>query len=173
MRCRRIGTRGALSVGVAMAILLGGPATIAAGSNPISYHTLFEDPGAGEVADFSLEQRAIGLIDATPPGAQLTFAVRDFNRTEVADALIAAHLRKVNVDGVIDGAQRDEPAVKKLVGAVGAERIVVCGSPTFEFLSCIANAAEYKPSLQHNKFMTFSELADGRRDVVLQTSQNW
>jgi hypothetical protein len=54
----------------------------------IAYTTLFQDPGPG--ADFSLENHAIGLIDATPEGASITFAFRDYNRETITDALIRA-----------------------------------------------------------------------------------
>jgi hypothetical protein len=39
------------------------------------------------------------------------------------------------------------------------------------FNSCIANTE--RPSLMHNKFLTFSRLSDGREHVVLQTSKNF
>jgi hypothetical protein len=48
---------------------------------------------------------------------------------------------------------------------------VICGEPTFQLHSCIADGPGL--SLQHNKFLTFSGLADGRRNVVLQTSKNF
>jgi hypothetical protein len=48
---------------------------------------------------------------------------------------------------------------------------VICGEPAFLFNSCITNSLV--PSLQHNKFLTFSRLADGRSNVVLQTSKNF
>jgi hypothetical protein len=153
-----------------LGVLLG--AVPAMGSPPaITYKTLFQDPGVAVVPDLSLEAHAISLIDATPPGAHIAFAFRDFNRQPVANALIAAHQRGVLVDGVIDGGERAKPAVRALVTAVGPSRVVICGTPLFQFHSCIANTDA--PSLQHNKFLAFSELSDGRERVVLQTSQNF
>ena len=141
------------------------------GATGIVYRTLFQDPAAG--SDFSLEQHAIDLINATPDGERITFAFRDFNRDPVADALIAAQGRGVVVDGVIDGGERTRAVVQRLKTALGSDRFVICGEPTFEFNSCIANSPRFKPSLQHNKFLTFSRLSDGRQDVVLQTSENF
>ncbi|MEZ0292650.1 MAG: phosphatidylserine/phosphatidylglycerophosphate/cardiolipin synthase family protein [Solirubrobacteraceae bacterium] len=135
------------------------------------YRTLFQDPGETPTTDLSLEQHAIALIAATPAGAHIGFAFRDFNRRPVADALIAAHRRGVVVDGVIDGGERSQRVVQDLQAALGADRLVLCGSPAFTFHSCITNVDP--PSLQHNKFLTFSLLADGRADVVLQTSMNF
>jgi len=143
----------------------------AVAADEIQYRTVFQDPGEVPGTDLSLEAYAIGLIAATPAGEHIGFAFRDFNRRPVADALIAAHRRGVLVDGVIDGGERIRPIVPELQAAIGAERVVLCGSPSFAFNSCITNVDP--PSLQHNKFLTFSRLADGREDVVLQTSMNF
>ena len=151
---------------------LGVPASRAeAPSAAITYKTVFQDPGLDRTQDLSLENHAISLINATPPGEQITIALRDFNRRRVSNALIAAHRRGVLVDGVIDGGERDRAVVKELQSELGPDDFVICGSPTFEFNSCIANSE--KPSLQHNKFLTFSKLDDGREHVVLQTSKNF
>src|SRR5215207_1806018 len=82
------------------------------GESPIRYRTFFQDPGSGPRPDFSLENRAIALIDDVPSGGQITFTFRDFNRNSIADALIAAHDRGVAVDGVIDGQERTRPVVQ-------------------------------------------------------------
>ena len=95
----------------------------------IGYRTLFQDPGPSRTADLSLDNRAIALIDATPAHEQLRFTFRDFNSRAIADALIAAHLREVDVRGVIDGGERDQPTVIDLVRVIGADRVVVCGAP--------------------------------------------
>jgi hypothetical protein len=57
------------------------------------------------------------------------------------------------------------------LSALGPDRLVICGTPAFVFNSCIANSLT--PGLQHNKFLTFSNLDDGREHVVLQTSKNF
>ena len=139
-------------------------------SAAIGYHTLFQDPGTSRTADLSLDNRVVTLINATPAHEQLRFTFRDFNSRPIADALIAAHLREVDVRGVIDGDERTQQTVIDLVRVIGADRVVVCGAPGF-FNSCIANVDP--PSLMHNKFFTFSRLADGREQVVLQTSKNF
>ena len=163
----RIAACGALAVTLTLA--QDGVRAVAA--DEARYRTLFQDPGETPTTDLSLEQHAIALIAATPAGAHIGFAFRDFNRRPVADALIAAHRRGVIVDGVIDGGERTRGVVRDLQAALGADRLVLCGSPAFTFHSCITNVDP--PSLQHNKFLTFSLLADGREDVVLQTSMNF
>jgi PLD-like domain len=158
----------ALSIALAVA---GGATEASAASPAITYRTLFQDPGAVPAPDLSLERHAIALIGATPAGERITFAFRDFNRRPVADALVAAHQRGVLIDGVIDGGERTRTIVQSLHATLGASRVVLCGSPAFVFNSCIANSLV--PSLQHNKFMTFSRLVDGRENIVLQTSKNF
>jgi PLD-like domain len=158
----------ALAVAAALLIV---PAADAAAASPIVYKTLFQDPGAVPGEDLSLENHAVRLINATPEGEKITFTLRDYNRQPISDALIAAQARGVQVDGVIDGGERSRPIVQALQDALGADHFVICGSPTFTFDSCIANSLV--PSLQHNKFLTFSGLSDERKDVVLQTSKNF
>jgi hypothetical protein len=166
---------GRVACAVTMTVLWLGLAgtTTTADAAPITYRTYFQDPGPNGAQDLSLENHAIALIDATPAGAQITFAFRDFNRPTVADALIAAHQRGVLVDGVIDGGERGRPVVRNLVAAIGPSRVVLCGTPSFVFNSCISDALLGSASLMHNKFLTFSALDDGREDVVLETSKNF
>ena len=175
-------TRAVLAVAVAvLGAAVPATATEPDGSSPIRYRTFFQDPGSGPTPDFSLENRAIALINDVPEGGQITFTFRDFNRNTIADALIAAQRRGVAVDGVVDGQEHTGAVVQRLQAALGSDRFVICGSPSFEFSSCIANTLNpFVPrppvttgkSLQHNKFMTFSR-ADGRDLVVLQPSENW
>jgi len=175
-------TRAALAAAVAL-VAAAAPAAASGpdGGSPIRYRTFFQDPGSGPTPDFSLENRAIALINDVPEGGQITFTFRDFNRDSIADALIAAQRRGVAVDGVVDGQERTGAVVQRLQTALGPDRFVICGSPSFEFHSCIANTLNpFVPrppvttgkSLQHNKFMTFSR-ADGSDFVVLQPSENW
>jgi PLD-like domain len=167
----RAGRIAAVGIAIASLAVGAGAAHVEAAGAAVSYKTIFQDPGPNPAPDLSLELHAVALIDATPAGERITFAFRDFNRLPVAEALISAHLRGVHVDGVVDGGERAQPAVQALLAALGPDRFVVCGSPTFEYHSCIASPD--KPGLQHNKFLTFSQLADGREHVVLQTSKNF
>jgi len=155
---------------VAAALLALAAAAPSAAPAAISYRTLFQDPGPARTLDLSLDNRAIALMNATPKGEQLRFTFRDFNSQPITDALIAAHRREVDVRGVIDGGERNQATVAQLVREIGADRVVVCGERGV-FNSCISIADP--PSLMHNKFMTFSRLADGRGPIVLQTSKNF
>jgi hypothetical protein len=141
-------------------------------ADAIGYHTYFQrPPGLSPPGDHSLEQHAVDLIDATPAGERIGFAFRDYNSVPVTDALLRAAARGVVLSGVVDGDEWAQAQVQRLWSGLGPAQITVCGHPTFEFNSCIANSL--KPGLMHNKFLTFSRLSDGRRDVVLETSENF
>jgi phosphatidylserine/phosphatidylglycerophosphate/cardiolipin synthase-like enzyme len=199
-RCRTLVACAGVASAIALAVCAAGvipgpawgpsPATASADTGgEIRYTTVFQDPedisrwrSSLPWQDFSLEEHAIGLIDATPERQRITFAFRDYNSMPVTEALLRAAKRGVVVDGVIDGGEAGRPAVKALVNGyqrpggeflpgLGPQHAVVCGAPDFNWYSCIANSLG--KSLMHNKFLTFSSLADGREHVVLQTSENF
>jgi hypothetical protein len=162
---------------VALALLVVGTASAQTGEGPassIEYSTRFLHPASGPtvptVQDTAIENFIIEHINSTPAGAQIGLAVRDWTRPQIATALLDAHARGVEIIGVIDGSERVRPFLQDLVNAIGGG-VIFCGSPTFEFHSCLSNVRV--PGLMHNKFWTFSELADGSKHVVLQTSQNF
>jgi hypothetical protein len=159
-----------VAVAVVASTVLAGPA--AARADGIAYHTYFQHPpGLSPPGDHSLEQHAVDLIDATPAGERIGYAFRDFNSVPITDALLRAAARGVALSGVIDGDEWTQLQVQRLWTGLGPEQVTVCGHPTFELNSCIADTL--RPGLMHNKFLTFSRLSDGRADVVLETSENF
>jgi len=176
---------------IVTAVLAGGAALVAMmGSGVVSavgdadpalaasttYETVFQAPDVTRAQDLSIENRAITLINATPSGERIEFAYRDFNRAPVIQALLAAKARGVLLRGVIDGGERTRPPLVPLKTAMGDD-LVYCGSDVaFALHSCLANDPRFSEdgkSLQHNKFMLFSRLTDGRTNVVLETSMNF
>jgi hypothetical protein len=140
----------------------------------IRYTTRFVNPGPLGQADLTVENYVIQQINATPAGEQISFAVRDWTRMTVATALTNAFNRGVDITGVIDGSEAGRAFLQVMVNRLTSRvpgSVIFCGTPTFEFLSCISNVLE--PGLMHNKFWTFSRLNDGSTNVVIQTSQNW
>ncbi|MEV0587103.1 phospholipase D-like domain-containing protein [Nonomuraea sp. NPDC050310] len=113
--------------------------------------------------DSSLETRTLDLIDQAAPGATLRMATYRLDSTQIKEALIeAATQRSVDVRVVAENSGHS-PQLDQLSAALGPGRVVLCdlgcNSPT--------NA-----DIMHHKFMVVSELADGRTDVVAQSSQN-
>jgi hypothetical protein len=158
------------AVGVLGALPVSASGNDAGDASPITHTTSFVTPGPNGEADLTVENYIVRLIDATPPGAEISFAVRDWTRTRVAPAVVNASRRGVHLTGVIDGGERFRPFLINMVVALGGD-VIFCGTPDFTYHSCISNALV--PGLQHNKFWTFSRLNDGSTNVVVQTSQNF
>ena len=171
---RRILKRAGFSAVLAMVAVLSSSAASAAmqeeGTGAIEYTTVFVNPGPNGENDLTIERYIIEQINAAPAGAKIAFAARDWTRQAVATAVTNAFNRGVDIVGVIDGSERDRPFLKAMVERLGG-RVIFCGTPSFEFNSCISNVL--MPGLMHNKFWTFSELSDGSKNVVIQTSQNF
>jgi hypothetical protein len=139
-------------------------------SPPITYETRLTNPVSSTAQDSTIEQYVIARIDEAQPGSKIGFAVRDWTVQAVADAVQRAADRGVDVTGVIDGDERTQAFLQNLVTNLGG-KAVFCGAPDFAFNSCLSNVLQ--PGLMHNKFWLFSQLPDGSRDVVVETSQNW
>ena len=133
----------------------------------VSATAYFNAPQDGD-ADGLLEQRLIALIDSVPAGATLRGAFYSWSRQNVARAVVRAHARGVDVKLVLDGGNvtssgRPFRAVARLQDGLGA-RLRECGDGAAT--ACIGSG------IQHNKFLLASELADGRRHVIWQSSAN-
>ena len=140
-------------------------------ASSIEYTTRFVHPGPTGQNDLTIENYIIAQINAAPAGSQIAFAVRDWIRPQVATAVTNAHNRGVDVIGVIDELRPiGLPFLQAMVAALGG-RVIFCGSPTFQFLSCISDVLT--PGLMHNKFWTFLGACRRVENVVIQTSQNF
>ncbi len=152
-------------------------------AQPVMNQAVFNDPAAGPASGTpTAAQRAvfdqlIGLIDATPAGELIEFAMFEFVDGEsgvpqqVVNSLLAAHDRGVDVRIILDSTDKNVPVHDRLMAALGnndaaASWVVQCGTDR----GCIAN------NYSHNKFATFSavEFADGtsHQNVVYQSSSN-
>ncbi|MCL8011183.1 phosphatidylserine/phosphatidylglycerophosphate/cardiolipin synthase family protein [Streptomyces sp. AS02] len=178
------------------ALLVGGATPAAALTKPVINGPVFNDPLGTAAQQKAIFTQLVRLIDATPAGAQIRGSVYEFLDQEVANALIAAHTRGVNVRLVVDdstyvgpgGAEFDNPAYRSLRAVLGTSTaarswIVVCDD-RFEDADgvddvqrgCLAVAPPV-PAYNHNKFFVFSRIGpfdDGTSysGVVFQTSSN-
>ncbi len=128
----------------------------------------FSLPGTDD-PDESLQHRIVDLIDDVPDDAELRGAFFSFSRVETAEALIAAHQRGVDIRLVVGNNNRFSSgsyndAVQLLIDQLG-NRVHICTSEGSEG-GCIGS------NIQHNKFLTISEIGDGSTDIVAQTSGN-
>ncbi|MDC0768402.1 phospholipase D-like domain-containing protein [Streptomyces sp. HD] len=178
------------------ALLVGGATPAAALTKPVVNGPVFNNPLGTPAQQKAIFTQLVRLIDATPAGAQIRGSMYEFLDQEVANALIAAHARGVDVRLIVDdstyvgpgGAEFNNPAFLSLRSALGTSTaarswIVVCDD-RFEDADgvddvqrgCLA-VAPPQPAYNHNKFFLFSRIGpfdDGTSysNVVFQTSSN-
>lgn len=124
----------------------------------------------GDAPDGTLEGVLIGLLDQAEPGSEVRAAWFTFSRTRMAAAFVAAANRGVDVRIVLGNTNvhegcTDWQAVADLKAGLGPRNVVIC-RPCEDGGGCIGTG------ISHNKFAVFSALADGSRDVVVQSSAN-
>ena len=146
--------------------------------NAAQMEVFFTRPTPG--GDLRIEDEVVRLSEAAVPGSRLRVAIYHFKRLRVADAFIAAHRRGVDVRIVVDetnqaedppgsGQWRFNDAITLLREELGTHRVVVCGGADVpkDGGACMGD------TINHNKFILASELCDGSRDVVAQSSANF
>ncbi|MFI9344840.1 phosphatidylserine/phosphatidylglycerophosphate/cardiolipin synthase family protein [Streptomyces sp. NPDC052773] len=178
-------------------LVLGGAPQAAALTKPVVNGPVFNDPFGTEDQREAVFTQLVRLIDATPSGQQIRGSMFEFGDQEVADALLRAHQRGVDVKLIVDdstyvngdtGAEFQNPAYQSLRSGLGTNDtarswIVVCDD-RFESpdgrddvkRGCLG-VAPPGPAYNHNKFFLFSRIgpfADGTSysKVVFQTSSN-
>jgi phosphatidylserine/phosphatidylglycerophosphate/cardiolipin synthase-like enzyme len=132
---------------------------------PPTFEVAFSQPQPDGSNDPSLENQLSELLELAVPGSQVRVALFHITRVPMAEAFVAAAERGVDVDIVLDAdnlAADGSPnaAVSTLIDGLGAGRVTWCAD------ACIG------VNINHNKIFLFSELADGSRDVVVQSSAN-
>lgn len=143
-----------------------------AGSEP-QKKAIFTEATGGY--DFTIENELVRMIDAAVTGSRVRISVFTFTRTRVADALVAAYLRGVDVRVVVDERNQIEgprgwtyrEAVRRLRSIMGPDRMILCNEDTPP-----NGGACLGVSINHNKLFLFSELCDGSTNVVAQSSAN-
>lgn len=87
-----------------VAALLLGSATPAAAApvKPVINGPVFNDPLGTPAQQKAIFTQLVQLIDATPAGAQIRGSMYEFNDQEVANALLAANSRGVDVKLIVD-----------------------------------------------------------------------
>ncbi|WP_213455508.1 phospholipase D-like domain-containing protein [Rhizomonospora bruguierae] len=201
MTHRRLGriTAAAAAAALAAGLLVAAASTAGAATKPVINGATFNDPLGSAERQSAIFTQIIQLVDATPPGEQIRVSMFDFTDAAVADALLRAYRRGVQVRVIVDdssyldgnGRRKPSPAWDKLSNpttGLGADDrapswIVMCDDQ-FEDddgvddvqRGCIATAPP-GPAYNHNKFFLFSKVGpfdDGTsyQKVVLQTSSN-
>jgi phosphatidylserine/phosphatidylglycerophosphate/cardiolipin synthase-like enzyme len=121
---------------------------------------LFNDPTIP--GDRALEAKLEEFLASAPAGATVRATFYHLTRLSPAQALVAAQARGVNVQVVLDKDNRNA-AYDVLKAGLPAANLTLC---TKHDGGCIGSG------INHNKFVLFSELTDGSKNVVWQSSAN-
>lgn len=166
---------------------------------PVIGHAVFNDPVGTAEAQNAVFLQLAGLIERVPAGQDIELTIYQFHATaagapKIADALVAAHDRGVNVRVIVDHISVPTPSAPnppytELKNALGSDDtassyLVNCMDqfPDGPLRGCIGTrqyqwSAGSTPThaYNHNKFALFSQvkLASGTvSDVVYQASSN-
>ncbi|MES2857212.1 MAG: phospholipase D-like domain-containing protein, partial [Bdellovibrionota bacterium] len=106
--------------------------------------------------------RLVSLTKQSVPQSEISVSIYEFNLVPLAEALVEASRRGVNVRMVIDGKIKGDSAKSK--SAVG---IVTNGLPKGAVTFCSGGGCR-GTHINHNKLFLFSRLENGDRFVVAQ-----
>ena len=136
----------------------------------VERHVLFTNPSPDP--DMTLVEGLVDLIGNTAPGATIRISMyiaRDIDKKpfdKILTALARAG-RKAQMHLVLDDTNEGSPSARRRLAQIvrtSGGRFVLCEA------GCVGTDSEAK---NHNKFMLISELKDGTRDVIVQSSANW
>lgn len=174
-RLRRFGVA-ALAVTVAAGLTTGAYTAWADDYEPVE-HAVFTDPNGGDEGHRALANELMGLIAHADEGSTVQLAVYRFKDTAIADELVAAADRGVDVRVLVPDRSTDKINVNVraiLEDGLGRDNssgsyITYC-SPTEEIKRnpCISSSSD---GLMHSKFATFSSVS-GKKDIVFVSSGN-
>lgn len=147
-----------------------------------NFEATFNTPGFEGDRTTTIFDKLISLVDKAKPGSSIHISLYDFDQTPIALALLNANARGVKIFASFDGElkklsrEKDSAVYLLLNGSkernlpklscTSKECIKFCSSWVF-ITSCRGTKNN------HNKFMIFSELNDGRKNVVTVSSSNW
>lgn len=135
-----------------------------AAAPPANLIARFSVPGPAGEPDDALELALAELFDQAVPGSTVHASLFHLTRANMTEVFIAAADRGVDVRFILDddnkAADGDyNAATRALLDRLG-DAVTICDD------ACIGT------NINHNKFFLFSELADGSRHVVVQSSAN-
>ncbi|MEU6841300.1 phospholipase D-like domain-containing protein [Streptomyces sp. NPDC046716] len=136
---------------------------------------IFNDPLGTVDQQYAIRTRLVELTDAALPGSTIKVAVYHVWEQTIADALIRAKARGVNIRIALDSSSvNDRPTntiysqLKTAFGTNIAASSFVTLCPKDK--SCLGDP-KFGKSIMHNKFWLFSAV-DGAKNVVVQTTAN-
>jgi hypothetical protein len=143
---------------------------------------VFNEPGFHDRPSKAVENKYVSLIDQATPGSSIHMAMYQFTRLPVAEALVRASHRDVNVRLVLDGGNYiDQMKPGNAVTLLTSDALKCSEKPCVKF--CFGPVQiKIKDQtfgtgcnglvINHNKFMLLSKLDDGSKNVSVQSSSN-
>ena len=161
----------------------------------LQIETVFNTPGFTGLSTPTVENKLIDMIKMSVPGAKIRVALYGVDREPIMKELVYASQRGVDVQVVLDGgnlarAKIQGHAVNMLVDGFDGNNGLVCQNENEDCIKfCNGPLAAPLKLLKlkknydlgkgcrglvnnHNKLFLFSELSDGTKNVVAQTSAN-
>ena len=160
-------------------------------AHALQIEPVFNAPGFGSESANTLEQKLIDMINQTPPGATIHMAIHNYLRAPLSLPLLYASARGVSVEMVFDGknekiSQDPSSAIGILINGTqdgehrlpplkcepGVQCVKIC---TGSLKSISVGGGCNGFGIQHNKFVLFSHLNEGRgitENVYVQMSGN-
>lgn len=138
----------------------------------VELEATFNQPGLNDEPSTRLEDRVIQMISLAVPGSEIFVSIYTFTSVAVAESLLDAQDRGVTVRVLVDNKSlRRGNAAMELLRWGSAERDRLRGCPGRCVKICWIGCHGFH--INHNKFVLFSELRDGSRWVVAQSSANF
>lgn len=139
---------------------------------PPQKEVVFTLPQAGGANDTAIEDKLGELARAAVPGSTIRISLYHWSRQGIAYRFVDAQKAGVDVRVVLDPTNKnaqgeDWVGVATLKAELPSGHVTVCN----EFAgkgACIGSDS----GINHNKFFLFSELSDGSKNVVVQSSAN-
>lgn len=133
-----------------------------------TFETYFTEPAVG-APDRLISELVIDLLAQTPAGAEVRGAFYSFSVDAIGEAMVEAYERGVDIKIVLGNTNRtfngrDWSAVAILRDGLG-ENLTICQDGRSDG-GCLGE------NINHNKFLLISELEDGSKHVVVQSSGN-
>jgi len=128
-----------------------------------TYELQFTVPPAEGGEDLTLENHFLQQLSMVPAGAQVLMAQTVISRPRIAQAIVDAYNRGVDIQIVLHRMSNNEPATQLIRTSLPADRVTACGE-TIAVDSCIVTPVGTIYGM-HNRFWTISEMTDGSKFV--------
>lgn len=139
----------------------------------------FNDPGADGTPDYTNETVIKDLLEQALPGSKVRASYYTLTSPRMPQAFIDAQARGVDVKFIIDNNNKKSSdacvynsAFQALVDGMTPGSVIICSDCSSQTCQDCTKGGCLGHRKNHNKFILFSELEDGSKDVVLQSSSN-